>query len=232
MSREIIYTDDFIRSAADRILQRMADVLRHKHFCGLSLCGGSTPFPVYERIAREGSEIPWIRVIITFGDERCVPPDDAQSNFRAAKERFLKHVSIPESNILRIKGEAPPEAAALDYEGQLDSIAKKLKVHSFIHDLLLLGVGDDGHTASLFPDTAALGVVDRRVVANYVPKLKAHRITFTLPYINQSSEVMFLVDDPQKRQVVDAVISGKSTYPSGKVKPDTGNLIWILGGLI
>ncbi len=108
MSREIIHTDDFVKSASTRILQQMESALKRKPFFALSLCGGSTPYPVYERMAGDGGDIPWDRVIITFGDERCVPPDHEQSNFRAAKARFLDNLPIPSSNILRIKGELAP----------------------------------------------------------------------------------------------------------------------------
>ncbi len=101
---------------------------------------------------------------------------------------------------------------------------------SLVHDLVLLGMGDDGHTASLFPGTAALAVADRRVAANYVPKLNAHRITLTIPYINRSRFIMFLVNDAKKRNVVEAVLAGREEYPAAKIKPEAGDLIWILGG--
>lgn len=232
MNLEIIYTNSFVNSATDRIIHVMERTLRKKTFFRLSLCGGSTPFPVYAELARKGSQLPWDRVIITFGDERCVSPDHEQSNFRSAKLKFLDLVPIPKSNVLRIKGEETPDVAANEYETELDTIAKKYDISPFNHDLVLLGIGDDGHTASLFPDTNALSVRDRRVVANFVPKLNAHRITFTFPFINQAETVMFMVNDPKKRQVIEDILANKGDYPAMKIKPESGDLIWLIGGLL
>jgi 6-phosphogluconolactonase len=227
---EILRTDAFVTVAADRILETLSQTLANKDFFVLGLCGGRTPLPVYERIAREGKHVQWERVIVTFGDERCVPPQSDQSNFRAIKMALIERISIPESNVLRVKGEVTPEAAAEDYERQLDSGAEKFKVKSFNHDLLLLGMGDDGHTASLFPGTSALEERGRRVVANYVPKLNAHRITFTIPFINSAERIMLLVNDPAKEMVLKDIFAGRGDYPAGKVKPHSGQLQWIVGG--
>jgi 6-phosphogluconolactonase len=232
MSREIVYTDNFVKSASDRILQIMNTTLVESSFFVLSLCGGSTPFPVYKEIAKRGSIIPWERVIITFGDERCVPPTHEQSNFRAAKANFFDYIPIPESNIIRIKGELDPPVAADDYEHQLDEVAARIGMSDIMHDLMLLGMGDDGHTASLFPDSHALQVSDRRVSANYVAKLNSYRITLTFPFINKSRTIMFLVNDAKKKQVINDVLDGKGNYPSSRIKPLDGTLIWTIGGLL
>jgi len=232
MSHEIIRTDDFVKSASERIICIVKSVLEEKSWFVLGLCGGGTPFPVYSRIAAGGADIPWDKIIITFGDERCVPPEHEQSNFRAAKEKFFDLIPIPEANVLRIKGEESPEKAASDYEDQLNTVAARLKVKSFRHDLILLGMGDDGHTASLFPGTDALRVREGRVVANYVPKLGKHRITLTLPFINASDRVMFLVNDKKKQPLCEDVIAGRGDYPAGMIKPHSGNLSWILGGVM
>lgn len=231
MNREIIYTDDFVRSAADRIVWTIEKELAQKEYFCLSLCGGSTPFPVYARIAQDGRRLPWDKVIVTFGDERCVPPSDEQSNFRAARLNFFDRVPIPAANILRIRGEEAPIEAANDYESQLDAVAARCGMKTFVHDLVLLGMGDDGHTASLFPGTEALRVVNRRVVANYVPKLNANRISFTYPFINDSERVMFLVNDRKKKRVLEEVLEGKGSYPAIGVRP-RGDLVWMLGGLL
>jgi 6-phosphogluconolactonase len=229
---EIIHTNSFIASASDYILGILERVLRRQEFFCMSLCGGSTPFPVYSELARQGKDIPWNRIIITFGDERCVPPDHEQSNYGVAKRKFLDYVPIPEENILRMKGELEPQEAAADYERQMEAAAVRCGIPSFNHDLLLLGMGDDGHTASLFPGTDALSVMDRRVVHNFVPKLNSYRITFTLPFINQANRVVFLVSDSKKDPVVREVLAGKGEYPAELVRPvEAGTLTWFLGWL-
>ena len=114
----------------------------------------------------------------------------------------------------------------------MDAAASKLQMQSFNHDLILLGIGDDGHTASLFPGTDALGVTNSRVVANFVPKLNAHRVTFTLPFINRAERIMFLVDDAKKRPIVEDILANRGDYPAARIKPQTGNLTWMLGGFL
>ena len=195
----------------------------------LSLCGGSTPRPVYAELARIGSDLDWEKIQITFGDERCVPPDDAQSNYKMAKEALLDHVSIPAGNVFRMRGELPPDVAASEYEAKLAAVAARFGESRYTHDLILLGLGDDGHTASLFPGTAALDETERNVVANYVPKFATHRITFTCPLINAARHVCFLVNDAKKAGVIDEVLSGKSDYPSARVAPASGELTWLIG---
>src|SRR5207248_4371177 len=131
----------------------------------IALSGGNTPRPVYSEWARIGKDLPWERMLITFGDERCVPPDDQQSNYRMARECLLGSAKIPERSVLRMRGEIDPESAAQEYERQLDAFAAARGEKLYQHDLILLGMGDDGHTASLFPGTAALEARDRQVVA-------------------------------------------------------------------
>lgn len=232
MSREIIYTDDFVSSASARLLWIMQRQLSEGGPFILSLCGGNTPRPVYERVARDGASLPWERVFITFGDERCVPPDNEQSNYRMATQALLKKVSIPPENVLRVRGELKPDDAAADYEQLLDETARKLQLAHFRNDLILLGMGDDGHTASLFPDTKALAETKRRVIANRVPKLNSDRITFTFPFINDAETVMFLVNDSKKRSILETVLSSRGDYPASKVIPTHGDTIWMLGNLL
>src|SRR6202040_535555 len=110
------------------------------------LPGANTPRPVYSGIVRIGAELPWDRMLITFGDERCVPPDDEQSNYRMARECLLQRANVPEKSVLRMRGEAEPQLAAQEYEDQLDLHARERKEILYQHDLILLGVGDDGHT--------------------------------------------------------------------------------------
>ena len=163
----------------------------------LSLCGGSTPKPVYAALA-DCDEIDWERVLVTFGDERCVPPNDERSNHRMASEALLNQVGMTPANVMRMAGEMEPQEAADRCEGQLKKLAQLAGEPVFVHDLILLGMGDDGHTASLFPGTEALEEKERWVVANYVPKFEEHRITFTYPLIAAAKEVLFLVNGQRK----------------------------------
>ena len=149
----------------------------------IALSGGNTPRPVYEELAK--SALPWEHITFTFGDERCVPPDDEKSNYRMARESLFTPAGVPERSIVRMRGEIDPALAAQEYEEQLDVLAAQKGEMIYRHDLILLGLGDDGHTASLFPGTAALEEKARRVVANFVPKLNEWRLTFTFPLIDR-----------------------------------------------
>src|SRR5205085_7795816 len=129
--------------------------------------------PIYEKVAGMTRDFPWNKSVITFGDERCVPPDDAQSNYRMARETLLLPANIPDSSVLRMQGEKDPETAAKEYASRLSALATDRNEQVYRHDLILLGLGDDGHTASLFPGTAALTETTRLVVENFVPKLSS-----------------------------------------------------------
>ena len=225
MTPEIIHSTDFVRDAV-ALIEREADtaIFERGEF-HLALSGGNTPKPVYQALAARRDA--WKEWIITFGDERCVPPDSDQSNYRMARESFFDHAPIPAENILRVRGEAEPAVAALEYEKEL---RQRTRGHGiYRHDLLLLGMGDDGHTASLFPGSEALGVTDRWVVSNFVPKFNTHRITFTYPLLNAARHVCFLVNSKGKDAILEEVFSGKSSYPCAAVRPVEGNLTWLLG---
>src|SRR3954468_17167854 len=189
MSGEVIRSGNFVRDATQFILRAADEALSERGEFRIALSGGNTPRPIYSEVARQGHSLDWKKVLITFGDERCVPPDDEQSNYRMAKESLLSRVDIPETRVLRMRGELEPEVAANDYESQLGSLAKERSEELFRHDLILLGIGEDGHTASLFPETKALFEKDRSVVANFIPKMDTWRLTFTLPLINQARRV-------------------------------------------
>lgn len=225
MTPEIIHSTDFVRDAIS-LIEREADIaIFERGEFHLALSGGNTPKPVYQALAARRDA--WKEWIITFGDERCVPPDSDQSNYRMAKESFFDHAPIPAENILRVRGEAEPAVAALEYENELRQRSRGHAIYR--HDLLLLGMGDDGHTASLFPGTEALGVTDRWVVSNFVPKFNTHRITFTYPLLNAARHVCFLVNSKGKDAILEEVFSGKSSYPCAAVRPVEGNLTWLLG---
>ena len=227
MLQEVIHASSFVTEAAAFIAREAESAVARGGIFRLSLCGGQSPRPVYAELAK--SSMPWDRMQITFGDERCVPPDSDQSNFRMAHQALLAHVPLAEGSIFRMRGEIDPATAADEYEHTLAVIAARHGEQRYRHDLLLLGIGDDGHTASLFPETKALEERERSVVSNFVPKLHAHRITMTFPLINAARHVCFLVSDPKKRPIVDAVLAGNREYPCGRVRPTDGQLTWLLG---
>jgi 6-phosphogluconolactonase len=229
MSGEVIRTKDFVSDAAKFILQVAEDSLAKRGEFRIALSGGNTPRPVYGEWARIGHDFPWEKTLITFGDERCVPPDDEQSNYRMARECLIVPAGIPEKCVLRMRGEIDPAAAAQEYEDQLDLLAQQRQEQLYRHDLMLLGVGDDGHTASLFPGTAALENATRKVVANFVPKFNAWRLTMTLLIINQARCVCFLVNAAKNPKLIADIIAGDQRYPAARVKPTAGKLVWILG---
>lgn len=224
---KVVETADFVGEAvafvASRIVAKQAD---GRSAFRLGLCGGSTPRAVYAGLA-ERDDIDWERVLLTFGDERCVPPDDPESNYRMVREALLDPAGVPRGSVMRMAGEMAPAEAAERYEGQLRMLARLAGETVFRHDLVLLGMGEDGHTASLFPGTEALGETERWAVANWVPSLERWRLTLTYPVLNAAAEAAFLVTGAAKRPVVEAVIAGRGTAPAGGVR--AGEVTWLLG---
>ncbi len=215
---DILRTTKFVDAAAQHILNHAARAILERGRFFLSLSGGSTPKAIYQKLAQLAPDMSqWV---ITFGDERCVPPDDKQSNYRMAREAWLDQTK---ATVLRMRGELDPAAAALDYETQLDAFP------GFRHDLILLGIGDDGHTASLFPESTALKEKHRRVVANYAPTLGVWRITFTFPFINAARSIVFIVNGKSKQSLVESILRGGTDYPSERIAPTDGHLLWLLG---
>ena len=229
MKPNVIRTQNFVHDAAEFILQHARTALAERDQFRIALSGGNTPRPIYTEFARIGRELPWERVFFTFGDERCVPPDDAQSNFRMARESLFVPAAVPEKSIARMRGEIDPQIAAQEYQDNLDLLAAQRGEMIYRHDLVLLGMGDDGHTASLFPDTAALEEKTRKVVANFVPKFDSWRITFTFPLINQARHICFLVNATKNVALLEKVLEGDQEYPAARVEPANGDLTWILG---
>ena len=229
MSREVVRTKNFAADAADFILDQAHKAIDERNEFRIALSGGNTPRPVYARLATIGRDLPWERIRITFGDERCVPPDDPQSNFHMARETLFVPAAIPEESIARMRGEIDPQIAALEYEDLLDLSAKQRGEHIYRHDLILLGLGGDGHTASLFPDTAGLDETRRRVIANFLPKLSSWRLTFTFPLINHAHQICFLVNATKNADLVERVLRGDLQLPASRVVPTVGNVTWILG---
>jgi 6-phosphogluconolactonase len=168
---------------------------------------------------------------IFFGDERPVPPTHDESNFRMVKETLLAKGRIPAANIHRIRGEIDPAQAAEEYEVELRTFFDIGPTRVPRFDLIILGLGPDGHTASLFPGTAAMKETTRLVVANPVPKLNAQRITLTLPVLNAAAQVMFVVSGKEKAEVVRKAVRGDDQgglLPAQAVQPPSGRLLWLL----
>ena len=229
MAGEVIRTKNFATDAANFVVDLAHKALAERNEFRIALSGGNTPRPVYSEIARIGRDFPWERILITFGDERCVPPEDEQSNFRMARETLFLPANVPEKSIMRMRGEIDPQIAAQQYQDDVDLLATQRGEQIYRHDLILLGLGDDGHTASLFPETGALNEITQRVVANFVEKLNTWRLTFTFPLINHARHVCFLVNANKQGKLVDRVIKGDPQFPASRVNPTAGKLTWILG---
>ncbi|MGB7130759.1 MAG: 6-phosphogluconolactonase [Candidatus Sulfotelmatobacter sp.] len=231
--RKLTTPQDLFQAAADEVIHAAEGSVSERNRFIIALSGGSTPKNLYNLIAANASStLPWERMFFFFGDERHVPPDDLESNFRMANESLLSKVPIPAGNIFRVPSENPDASAAAEaYEKSLRSFFGLQPGEFPRFDLILLGMGPDGHTASLFPETAALQEKSRLVVANWVEKLKTHRITITLPVINAARRVLFLVSGTDKAAALHEVLEGKQPaekYPSKLVRPTNGKLIWLV----
>jgi 6-phosphogluconolactonase len=229
MSREILRTKNFVADAANFIVDLARKALAERNQFRIALSGGNTPRPVYTELARIGRDLLWEKILITFGDERCVPPDDEQSNYRMARQALFIPANVPEKSVMRMRGEIDPQVAAQEYQDGVDLLATQRGEQIYRHDLILLGLGDDGHAASLFPGTAALEETTHRVVANFVPKFNTWRLTFTLPLINHARHVCFLVNAAKNTDLIERVLKGDPQYPASRVNPTAGELTWILG---
>lgn len=196
----------------------------------VSVSGGSTPKALYKRLSEPPyiGGIQWADVIFFLGDERCVPHDHPDSNFKMIDEALLSKIAIPESNVFRTVGQSEdPDISALSYEEDLRRVFRVPEGDVPRFDLILLGLGPDGHTASLFPDSKALQICDRLYVANYVEKFNSTRITMTYPVINEGQVVIFLVEGDGKAQILKEVLEQPDKqYPSQLVAPRSGNLFW------
>ncbi len=227
MASQIIPVRYFAEQTAEWIIAEARAAIAASGLFRLALAGGNTPRAIHEALARRGSDLSWSHVQITFGDERCVPPDEADSNYRMAKESLFDRVPLPPGNIFRIRGEIAPEDAAREYEEKLAAVAARLGEPRYVHDVILLGMGPDGHTASLFPGSPALDETVRNVIPTTGPKPPPQRITMTFPMLNAARKVCFLVNDPQKLPLVEKIVAGDETYPAGRVK--AGEVRWMIG---
>ena len=228
--RVVESVDNLARAGAAEFLECARDAEQARGRFVVALSGGSTPRRLYELLAREPfrRQIPWASVEFFWGDERTVPPDHPDSNFRMAKEVLLAPLGISPARIHRIEAERPDrDAAARAYETEL---ARVLGEPPRL-DLVLLGLGADGHTASIFPQTPAVRERVRWVVAHHVPALGADRITLTAPIINQAACVVFLVAGAEKATAVARVLHGPrepDLLPAQLIAPEHGRLLWLL----
>jgi 6-phosphogluconolactonase len=219
---------------AARSFARLADqyVVGSGRFT-VALSGGSTPKIMLSLLAGDPfrDTVPWSSIYFFWGDERTVPPDHNDSNYRMATEALLSHVPVPSENVFRIPADDPdPEKAAADYEKTISDFFQ-IKGGQPRFDLIMLGMGPDGHTASLFPGTTALKVTDRIVVSNWVEKFNTYRITLTAPAINAARNVMFLAGGADKAETLKGVLEGPyipDTYPSQMIRPQDGSLFWMV----
>jgi len=229
---------DLFHAAAEEFVRVARTAIGAQGRFTVALSGGSTPKALYSLLAANYTDFVWNRVFLFFGDERHVPPTDPDSNYRMVNEALLTKIAIPSENVFRVPAENPAAAAASDYESRLRRFFELRpeirpgdrpgEIPRF--DLILLGMGPDGHTASLFPDSPALDEQSRLVVANWVAKFNTYRITFTFPVLNRAAEVMFMASGADKADMLRQVLEGTSTppLPSQRVQPSDGKLLWML----
>jgi 6-phosphogluconolactonase len=218
-----LFLDAAVKAAATRGVARIA------------ISGGTTPKAMFALLADPAGpflkHVPWKKIDLYWVDERCVSPDDPESNYRMTNEAMLSKVPLPTERVHRMEGELDPEVAAARYESTIRNTFKLEGAETPTFDLVLLGMGDDGHTASLFPHTEALNELSRIAVPNHVPQKDTWRITLTWPVINQGREVAFLIEGAAKAQVLHDVFLGPyqpETYPSQIIRPASGRLTLLL----
>jgi 6-phosphogluconolactonase len=236
--RQLANAEQLSRDAAEDVIRLAAEAIAARGRFSMALSGGNTPRRLYQVLAETPfrEQVDWPRVQLFWGDERALPPDHPDSNFRMADEALLRRVPVPDTHIHRMQAERPDrDAAARDYQAE---IARVMGVPADgpppAFDLILLGMGPDAHTASLFPHTAALSERTRWVVANYVPKFTAYRLTMTPVILNRAAHVAFLVAGAEKAVILAEVLEGPSDparYPCQLIRPESGSLTWYVDRL-
>lgn len=218
-------SESLARAAAELFVQCAQEAIAARGRFLVALSGGSTPKAMHHILADAmRDQVAWDHVHVFWGDERCVPPDHADSNYRMARETLLDHVPIPPEQVYRVHAELDPQAAAETYARTL-----QVQLPDGRFDLIYLGMGYDGHTLSLFPHTEALRESERWVVANYVPTLEAWRLTTTPALDNQARCIAFLVSGEKKADALHAVLRGAhlpEQYPAQLIQPREGDLLW------
>jgi 6-phosphogluconolactonase len=221
---------DLARAGAELFVARSGEAVARRGFFTVALSGGSTPRILYELPADPNGpfreQLPWSKIHFFWTDERHVPPDHSDSNYRMANEAMLTHVPVSRDNVHRVMSENPSAAeAAEEYERE---VLKSVPGSPPRFDVILLGLGADGHTASLFPGSEVLHETKRLVAAPWIEKLKTYRITMTLPLINNAALVLFLVSGAEKAEIVREVLEGPKRYPAQEINPTNGELLWML----
>ncbi len=235
-TRDVVVLPDLdavSQAAAERFVALANEAVTRANRFTVALAGGSTPERLYRLLASPAyrDAVPWASVYIFFGDERCVPPDDKESNYRMARAALLDHVPILPEQVFRMEGERDPQSAAVTYDARLGDVFGLSPGRIPQFDLILLGMGPDGHTASLFPHTEALTVVERLVTANYVPKFDSWRLTLTYPVLDAAAQVLFLIGGAEKADAIHAVLEGPANpveYPSQGVQTPDGTVTFLL----
>lgn len=221
---------DLAKAAADFMVRRINDVLKTQDRFTIALSGGSTPKALHELLAKPPyvGQIPWLQLHVFWGDERYVPIDDAQSNAGMAYDTLLGHVFTPEDQIHVWRTDLEPDRAAADYDRILHEYFGETES---TFDLVLLGMGDDGHTLSLFPGTEVVHEQTAWTKAYFLDQQNMYRLTLTAPVVNRASCVLFLVAGPKKAAPLRAVLEGEyqpDTYPAQVIKPVNGDLVWMV----
>jgi 6-phosphogluconolactonase len=225
--------DNFFCAAAQKVVEIVACCREEGRVCSVALAGGSTPRGLYQLLTEQPyeSKMAWSHLQIFWGDERQVPPDHQDSNFRMAQEALLSQVPIPPQQVFRIEGERPPDEAAMRYEEVLREQFGAMNGEIPRFDLILLGMGADGHTASLFPGTTAVEESTTLVAATWVEKLHTHRVTMTPPVLNAAKDVIFLIRGHDKASALQMVLEGPrdpARYPAQVVQPTDGHVLWLI----
>ena len=232
--RRLTTPQELFAAAADEVVRAANEAVAQRGRFTIALSGGSTPRSLYNLLATNArTTFPWDHTFFFWSDERHVPPTDPESNYRMAGEAMLSKVPVAASNVFRVLAENPDAAASAQaYEQALRNFFQLNSGEVPRFDLILLGLGPDGHTASLFPESAGLQERSRLVIANWVEKFKTSRITFTLPVLNAARTVAFLVSGTDKAPALHAVLEDKAApgerYPAKLVRPTDGNLIWFV----
>jgi 6-phosphogluconolactonase len=222
-------------AAAEMFVASAVAAAKARGVARIAVSGGGTPKAMFALLADTSApyfaHVPWAKLELFWVDERCVPPTDGDSNYRMTNEAMLSKVPLAAARVHRMEGELNPQIAAVHYEATLRAAFRLEDSEVPVFDLVLLGMGDDGHTASLFPHTKALDEVSRLVVANHVPQKDTWRITLTKPVINHGREVAFLIEGAAKTEVLAEVLLGKydpASLPSQLIRPDRGALTFLL----
>lgn len=223
-------TERLYQSAASWIAAEMIIAVQNRGSCSIALSGGNTPKNVYNLLAREPfrNDIPWDKIFFFWGDERMVPFDDDQNNAKMAFENLLDLIPVKKENIFRMPSTLQPAAAEREYD---ELLRQHFSETEFSFDIVLLGMGDDGHTLSLFPGTTVLDEKEKWVTAYYVEKQKQYRITLLPRIVNRCRNAAFIVSGKEKASAFHSVVTGQrdeKTFPSQLIHPINGELHWFV----